>query len=138
MQATPDLRCHGTLVIPELFSASGSFRSIIVGQSNLAPNGMLIAPSRLVPEALDEVTNKGDTYVVDDSCDFACALVARLYGLSHRQLDSLAVSHRADCVHHQSGVRPKGCVAGELPIPRLTSIRVPAFEVQARTRRLGR
>jgi hypothetical protein len=45
---------------------------------------------------------------VDDSCDFAGALVTGIHWSCGWRFDSLAARNCADCVHHQSRVRTTG------------------------------
>jgi hypothetical protein len=79
-----------------------------------APNGMLIAPTPVVTEGfwgIPRLLTKEKNYVVDDSCDFARAVVTRIHWWYRRWTDSSAARHRADCVHHQPCIEPPNCIA---------------------------
>ncbi len=73
---------------------------------------MVIAPV-VVQVRNVKVSSKGErAHVVDNSGDFACALVTRFRWQCWWKFDSPAARCSADRVHHQYGFRAKGRLGG--------------------------
>ena len=80
-------------------------------------NGMIIANKRAFQHRRLKLTFKGESHALDNSCDPARALAAGIHRARRRWIDSLAVSGRADSVHHQYRVGSPSSLGSGFRLP---------------------